>query len=1064
LPTNILRRAWGRTIGTDTKQFEMFFDKMLDGFAYHKIVVDKAGKPVDYVFLEVNHAFERMTGLKRERIIGKRVTEALPGIEKDPSDWIGVYGHVALTGEPVQFENHAESLGKWFRVSAYCPEKGHFVALLEDITERKKTEDALRVSEEKANALIKYAPTGIYEIDYRVPKFKSVNDAMSSILGYSREELLAMSPFDLLDDESRVRFRERIMKLLAGERIDENVEFKVRAKGGRTIYAVLNVTFTYKDGKPDGAVVLANDVTERKKAEEALRDNERRWATTLSSIGDAVIATDVTGNVSFMNAVAEGLTGWTMREALQKPVTQVFRIVNEYSHKQVEDPVVKVLEKGVIVGLANHTILLSRDGREIPIDDSGAPISDENGKTSGVVLVFRDITERKTAEKEIESLAKFPSENPNAVIRIDKTGKILYCNSVANSLLKGWTCKVGKGAPDRISQLVADALASGKLIEFEEIHDEKIISFMFIPVTAEEYVNVYGVDITERKKAEEALRKSEEEYSSLFANMMDGFAYCQMIFDKKGKPVDFVYLQVNDAFEKTTGLKRSLVVGKKVTQAIPGIKEANPELFEIYGRVALTCQREKFEVFFKPLSMWLSVSVYSPRKGYFAAVFENITERKKAEESLRKLNRHLRAVSNSNQALMHATDETLLTQQVCKIIINDCGYALVWVGFAEHDKGKPVRPIAFAGFDKDYISALRISWDEKSKRGRGPTGTVIRTGKPYLCKNMQSDPNFKPWLQEALKRGYTASLVLPLTSFEGRTFGALNIYSKESSPFSNEEMKLLTELANDFAYGIIMLRLRKEGEKTEQILRQQASLIDLSPAPTIVMQLAGTVTFWSKGAETLYGWRKEETIGKNCHSILQTVFPASLDSIIAELKQKGHWSGELLHQSKDGRKIVVQSYWLAKLDDKGEVAELLESNVDITERKQMIAKLEEYAQNLEKLVEERTKQLRDSERLAAIGATAGMVGHDIRNPLQAITSDVYLAKNELASLPENEEKKNALESLEEIENNVGYINKIVADLQDYARPIKPTAQETNLKGLIENLLSKKVVPKNNKIS
>ena len=140
MASDALASGWAKALGGDRKQFDMFFDKMMDGFAYHRIVVDKADKPVDYVFLEVNHAFEKMTGLKRAQIIGKEVTEVLPGIENDPADWIGVYGKVALTGEPVQFENHSATLAKWYHVSAYCPEKGHFVALFENITERKKIE------------------------------------------------------------------------------------------------------------------------------------------------------------------------------------------------------------------------------------------------------------------------------------------------------------------------------------------------------------------------------------------------------------------------------------------------------------------------------------------------------------------------------------------------------------------------------------------------------------------------------------------------------------------------------------------------------------------------------------------------------------------------------------------------------------------------------------------------------------------------------------------------------------------------------------------------------------
>jgi diguanylate cyclase (GGDEF)-like protein len=139
-------------------------------------------------------------------------------------------------------------------------------------------------------------------------------------------------------------------------------------------------------------------------------------------------------------------------------------------------------------------------------------------------------------------------------------------------------------------------------------------------------------EIGERKRAEVALRESENQYHSLFENMLDGFAYCKMLYDEQDRPVDFVYLDVNAAFKQLTGLID--VVGKKVTEVIPGIKELNPELFESYGRVALTGKPEKFEIDFKPLAKSLSISVYSPAKEYFVAVFDDITEHKLYKEKL----------------------------------------------------------------------------------------------------------------------------------------------------------------------------------------------------------------------------------------------------------------------------------------------------------------------------------------------------------------------------------------------------------------------------------------------
>ena len=178
-----------------------------------------------------------------------------------------------------------------------------------------------------------------------------------------------------------------------------------RGKDGSSFLANVVTTALYApDGTVRGYSKVIRDITERKRAEEALRESEQRWATTLASIGDAVMATDVAGRITFMNEVAEALTGWTLGAAMQKPVQDVFHIINEETRRIVENPVARVLEAGMIVGLANHTLLVRKDGIEMPIDDSGAPIREEDGNTLGVVLVFRDISERKQAEVEREHL------------------------------------------------------------------------------------------------------------------------------------------------------------------------------------------------------------------------------------------------------------------------------------------------------------------------------------------------------------------------------------------------------------------------------------------------------------------------------------------------------------------------------------------------------------------------------------------------------------------------------------------------------------------------------------
>ena len=169
-------------------------------------------------------------------------------------------------------------------------------------------------------------------------------------------------------------------------------------------------------------------------------------------------------------------------------------------------------------------------------------------------------------------------------------------------------------------------------------------------------------DIRERKWQEQERRDTENRYRLLFENMLDGFAYCKMLFDDLGRPVDFVYLAVNSAFERLTGLKN--VVGKRVTEVIPGIKEASPELFEAYGRVALTGKPEKLEVYLKSMSSWFSIAAYSTLKGYFIAVFDNVTERKRLQDEVALRERQLQSFFQGATAGLVLLDKDLRYVQI----------------------------------------------------------------------------------------------------------------------------------------------------------------------------------------------------------------------------------------------------------------------------------------------------------------------------------------------------------------------------------------------------------------
>lgn len=195
--------------------------------------------------------------------------------------------------------------------------------------------------------------------------------------------------------------------------------------------------------------------------------------------------------------------------------------------------------------------------------------------------------------------------------------------------------------------------------------------------------------------------------------------------------------------------------------------------------------------------------------------FQNSQGHNPAEESLRRLNRELRAISSCNQILMRAVDEQTLLNDVCRVICDEAGYRMAWVGYAENDEAKTVRPVAWAGYEEGYLADVNITWADV-ERGRGPTGTAIRCGKTTYIHDFITDPQVAPWRENALQRGYRSSIALPLKDENAKIFGTLNIYSIQPSAFTPDEIRLLEELAGDLAFGIIVLRARGERKQAEE--------------------------------------------------------------------------------------------------------------------------------------------------------------------------------------------------------------------------------------------------------
>lgn len=473
------------------------------------------------------------------------------------------------------------------------------------------------------------------------------------------------------------------------------------------------------------------------RSRQALAEREEDLAITLHSIGDGVLATDLSGRITRLNPVAERLTGWTEAQARGRLAEEVFVIVHETTRAAVEMPIARVLQTGEQQDLANHTSLIARDGSECPIADSAAPIRDADGRLRGAVLVFRDVTHQYQAEQQIERQKAMLEQHVQ-----ERTRQLLE-------------------SEDHLRGVMAAVPA---LIGYVDAQQRYV------------YVN--------------------ELYRRLFAPGRNDISGCTV--------------------SEILGPERYAVASPMIEKALQGL----PQSFD-----------------WEPApGLWHAVNYFPKRDaqgrvlGYYL-LGSDITERKRTEAAIQDLNselgqrvqelehvgRALRTLSAVNRTMLRARTEDELLEHMCQAIVSTGGFGMAAVWYRVDDPDQTLKLMAQCGnhTSPQMLDQLPMTWAD-APNGQGAAAQAVRTGQTIVISNVLDDPGYTPWLPYL--DGNRSALACPLRVGQ-KVIGALALYDHEPDTFKPDEVSLLTESADDLAFGIATLRARVEQQQIEQAMQ-----------------------------------------------------------------------------------------------------------------------------------------------------------------------------------------------------------------------------------------------------
>ncbi len=580
------------------------------------------------------------------------------------------------------------------------------MVLAEDITGRKRSEEIIREERFFVSAILNTAGSLIVVLqrDGRIVRF---NRACERLTGYSFHEVRDKYIWDLLLVAEEADAVKKVFDNLLSGLFPSTAEYYwLTCNGDRRLISWSNTAMLDKAGRVKYVICTGIDITERRRAEErVLRERERLFVT-LSSIGDAVIAVDKDGRITMLNPVAETLTGWGMEEALGWPLEDVFRIINEYTGEPAENPVKKVLADGKIVGLANHTALITREGEIRSIADSAAPIRDAAGNIFGVILVFRDVTEEKLQEEALkasEARLRLITDNMRDMIsQTDERGVLIFVSPSVKSVLGyNYLDMVGKNAfelvhpedLENVINVIQNAITTFSAVRMEYRCKHANGTYIWLETVGnpvfDEGTRFAGIilgsrDITQRKLAEGELINAHQQLLDIIEFLPDA----TFVIDSGKKVIAW-----NKAIEEMTGILKKDIIGKgDYAYSVPfyGIPRPilidriigeNPEIENKYDIIrwrGKTAYSETFVPFIyngKGAFLSAMASPLYDTKGTLTGAIEtirDITERKIMEEKMKHLSFHDGLTGLYNRACFEQEMKRLDSAEIIPVSIIVC--------------------------------------------------------------------------------------------------------------------------------------------------------------------------------------------------------------------------------------------------------------------------------------------------------------------------------------------------------------------------------------------------------